>query len=213
MLSDRSKRIVVIVAHPDDEALWSGGTILTHPNWNWKIFTLTRASDDDRASRFRQALSYYGAIGAMEDMDDGKEQKPLNLVEVKETVLGLIGREKDIDLVITHGPKGEYTRHRRHEEISRCVTELWLGKEVRANELWLFAYQDGGGQYYPRPRVGAELFPLSDHVWKRKRHLIEEIYGFESESWEARSNPRVEAFWKFENREDLRTWLKGRGRQ
>ncbi|MCF7889713.1 PIG-L family deacetylase [Candidatus Bipolaricaulota bacterium] len=212
MLNDKVKKIAVIVAHPDDEALWAGGTILAHPDKGWNIFSLTRAGDDDRAPRFRQALSYYGASGAISDMDDGKKQEPLDPNEIKETVLELMGREEDFDLVITHAPKGEYTNHRRHEEVSSCMTELWLGKSIAVNQFWMFAYDDGGGKHHPRPQKNAELFPLPEQVWNRKKHLIEEIYGFKSSSWEGRINPRIEAFWKFENREDLRSWLKGRER-
>ena len=147
MLADKIKKITILVAHPDDETLWAGGTILACPNKNWNIFSLTRAGDDDRASRFRQAISYYGASGSMADMDDGKEQNPLNRVEVEDTVLGLIGREKCYDLIITHDPKGEYTSHRRHEEVSSCVIELWLSNKINSEGLWLFAYEDGGGKY------------------------------------------------------------------
>ena len=39
---------VVIVAHPDDETLWAGGTILMHPETHWTILTLCRTSDPDR---------------------------------------------------------------------------------------------------------------------------------------------------------------------
>lgn len=209
MLSGNVNKVAVVVAHPDDETLWAGGTILSHPGKDWNIFSLTRAGDDDRAKRFHKALFYYGALGVMGDMDDGKEQEPLNPDEVKETVLGLIGKERSFDLIITHGPKGEYTRHRRHEEVSSCVTDLWLSKEVKADEFWSFAYQDGGGKHPPRPQLNAELFSLPEQVWNRKRHIIEKIYGFKSTSWEAKNNPRVEAFRKFEDRDALKSWLKG----
>ena len=32
---------VVIVAHPDDETLWAGGTLLMHPDCRWTVVTLT----------------------------------------------------------------------------------------------------------------------------------------------------------------------------
>jgi len=30
-----SKTVAIIVAHPDDETLWAGGTILNHPGKTW----------------------------------------------------------------------------------------------------------------------------------------------------------------------------------
>lgn len=213
MLSGNVNKVAVVVAHPDDETLWAGGTILSHPGKDWNIFSLTRAGDDDRANRFHKALFYYGALGVMGDMDDGKEQEPLNADEVKETVLGLIGKERSFDLIITHGPKGEYTRHRRHEEVSSCVTDLWLGNKIHTEKLWLFAYEDGSGKHYPRPENRAQLFQLPDRIWNRKRHLIEKIYGFEASSWEARINPRTEAFWRFRGRDELSSWLNREGKK
>ncbi len=48
-----SKKVAIIVAHPDDETLWAGGTILSHPAWECFIICLCRGSDADRAPRFR----------------------------------------------------------------------------------------------------------------------------------------------------------------
>jgi hypothetical protein len=39
--SDPRYRAAVVVAHPDDETLWCGGYILTHPEFLWRIVTLS----------------------------------------------------------------------------------------------------------------------------------------------------------------------------
>lgn len=116
----KPKIVAVIVAHPDDETLWSGGTILSHPSWNWFIITLCRASDRDRAPKFFQTLKTLGVEGKMGDLDDSREQKPLAETVVQETILQLLP-QKHFDLMIAHNPAGEYTRHLRHEEIGRAV--------------------------------------------------------------------------------------------
>ena len=36
------RKAAVIVAHPDDETLWAGGTILMHPETKWTIIALCR---------------------------------------------------------------------------------------------------------------------------------------------------------------------------
>jgi len=33
------RTVCVIVAHPDDETLWTGGMILMHPEWECKVFS------------------------------------------------------------------------------------------------------------------------------------------------------------------------------
>ena len=97
------RRVVVMVAHPDDETLWSGGLLLSHPAWSTFIVTLCRGQDPDRAPRFRSALDCFKAQGRMGDLDDGPEQVPLPDALVRDTILGLLpGR--DYDLLLTHSP-------------------------------------------------------------------------------------------------------------
>src|SRR5450755_3263700 len=113
--SDPRPRAAVVVAHPDDETLWCGGYVLTHPEFIWRIVTLCRASDPDRAPRFRRVLQRLGAEGEMADLDDEQAQAPLTAGQVQETVARLLAGTT-YNLVLTHGPMGEYTRHRRHAE-------------------------------------------------------------------------------------------------
>src|SRR5215510_1823320 len=100
---EESKTVAVIVAHPDDETLWAGGTILSQPAWNWFIVTLCRASDADRAPRFFQALKAFGANGKMSDLDDGPDQNPLAEMDIQKAILALLPREH-FDLIISHNP-------------------------------------------------------------------------------------------------------------
>ena len=70
----RSKNSAIIVAHPDDETLWAGGTILSNPSWKCYIVCLCRESDKDRATKFYKTLQILGSEGIMGDLDDGPEQ-------------------------------------------------------------------------------------------------------------------------------------------
>jgi len=202
------KRAAVIVAHPDDEVLWAGGAILARPEWAWTIVTLCRASDPDRAPRFRRALERLGATGAMDDLDDGPDQTPLDDGAVEASVRALAG-DGPWDVVYSHGPRGEYTRHRRHEEVSRAVGALWARGTLRAEALRLFAYEDGDRRYLPRAVGGAhEVVTLDEAVWRAKHALIADVYGFAADSWEARVTPRTEAFWVFRAPVDYEEWLR-----
>jgi LmbE family N-acetylglucosaminyl deacetylase len=188
------RKCAVIVAHPDDETLWVGGTILMHPESSWTIVTLCRKSDPDRAPRFFRAVAELNAAGAMGDLDDGPEQSPLDSREVQDTIFELLPSHI-FDLVITHGLEGEYTHHLRHEETGRAVLALIESERLAANEVWKFAYEDGGGQYLPRPVEDADLnIKLPDEIWQKKYDIITNIYGFDTDSFEAKTTPRIEAF-------------------
>jgi LmbE family N-acetylglucosaminyl deacetylase len=198
----------VIVAHPDDETMWAGGAILAHRDYSWTIVTVCRRSDSDRAPRFLRAIERLGAAGAMADLDDGPDQLPLDTRLIESIIVSLLPRT-DYDLLVTHSPFGEYTRHRRHEETSRAVTRLWLEGQLTARELWLFAYEDGGKRYLPRPieRAHVQVTP-DENVWKEKADIIQNIYGFQPDTWEARTTPRIEAFWRFNDVQVYRDWFK-----
>ena len=193
------QRAAVVVAHPDDETLWCGGYILAHPEFDWRIVTLCRASDPDRAPKFRRALEQLGAAGEMADLDDEPDQVPLPIEQIQETITRLLARYS-YGLILTHGPKGEYTRHRRHEECCRSVVELWRSGSIATNRLWLFAYEDGGRAYLPRVCGDADRRDmLPENIWLEKRRLITDVYGYAPESWEAQATPREEGFWCFDS--------------
>ncbi len=189
----------VVVAHPDDETLWCGGYIMTHPEFHWRIVTLCRASDPDRAPKFRRGMEDLGAEGEMADLDDEPDQVPLLIEQVQETVARLLA-EKSFSLILTHGPLGEYTRHRRHEECCHAVVKLWQSGRIHTDRLWSFAYEDGGREYLPRVRNDADRRDvLTENTWLEKRRLITDVYGYDMDSWEARAAPREEGFWCFDS--------------
>ena len=207
MDSKELKTVAVIVAHPDDEILWTGGTLLSHPSWKVFVISLCRASDPDRSPKFFNELKKLGANGKMGDLDDGPEQKPLAEQEVEEAILELLPA-KHYDLIISHSPSGEYTRHIRHEEIATAVIKLWHANKISAGELWSFAYEDGNKEYYPRPIESANIYRLlTKPVWLRKYSIITDHYGYDKESWEAQTTPKGESFWQFTNSEDAMHWL------
>jgi LmbE family N-acetylglucosaminyl deacetylase len=191
------KAVAIIVAHPDDETLWAGGTILSHPLWKCFIVCLSRKQDKDRAAKFFKTLQIFRSEGAMGDLDDGPDQKPLDEREIEDVVLDLLPGQH-FDLIITHNPSGEYTRHLRHEEVGKAVIKLWQNGIISASELWTFAYEDGNKKYYPLPVENATVCNrLTKHIWQRKYSIMTETYGFEKNSWEAQTTPRSEAFWQF----------------
>jgi len=196
VLIKENSECAVIVAHPDDETLWAGGLMLMHPEAEWTVVTICRKSDPDRAPRFFKALKKLNAIGLMGDLDDGPEQTPLNSSEVQQTIIELLPSNR-FDFIITHSTSGEYTRHLRHEETAKAVLELWNSDRLSARKLLAFAYEDGNREYLPRAIKQADiLVGLNDEIWREKYDIITGIYGFNKDSFEAKTTPKEEAFWR-----------------
>ncbi|HEX3776585.1 MAG TPA: hypothetical protein VHV51_19065 [Polyangiaceae bacterium] len=196
-----------MVAHPDDETLWAGGTLLMQSTWAPFVTTLCRGSDVDRAPKFFDALAALSAHGLMADLDDGPEQTALADDEVERALLATLPARK-FDRILTHSPLGEYTRHLRHEEVARAVLRLWIAGEISSSELWLFAYEDGAGKHLPKAIDTADIaLELPREVWSEKYRILAEIYRFEAGSWEARVTPRREAFFRVTTRADASAWL------
>jgi hypothetical protein len=141
-------------------------------------------------------------------MDDGKDQNPLEEKLVEKTIMQLLP-PTHFDLVITHNPSGEYTRHLRHEEISKAVIRLWHTGKISTNELWTFAYEDNNKEYLPKPVKTAAIYKeLTNRVWQRKYSIITETYGYKKDSWEAETTPKTEAFYPFTDPDDAKKWIK-----
>jgi len=208
---DKTKTVAIIVAHPDDETLWVGGTILSNPSWRCFVVSLCRKNDPDRSRRFFEALKLYHAEGVMGDMDDGPDQVPVDTKEIEQEILSLLPSGK-FDLIITHSQSGEYTKHLRHEEASNAVLNLWHTGHLIADELWTFAYEDGNKKYYPLAVQSASIYTVLPRViWQDKYRLITETYGFKRDSWEAKTTPSAEAFWKFTDPSEITKRINNKG--
>ena len=86
--------------------------------------------------KFHQILKILNAVS---DLDDEPEQKSLSNDKVESAILNL-WPQTHFDLIITHNPHGEYTKHLRHEETSKAVISLWNEGKICTNQLCGFAY-------------------------------------------------------------------------
>jgi len=192
-------KAIVIVAHPDDETIWCGGTVLMHPDWNWTVLSLCRKDDKDRAPKFKKVCRRLKARNAMSDLEDEHPERKLkSLEEVKERILAMIKKLRcgtSFDKLFTHGSNGEYD-HNRHKEVHRAIREMIESGELGAKKVFFFNYKrvPSGAYCVPNQRSASVNTRLSARIAQSKLLLITSGYEFTYGSFEARSARAIESF-------------------
>lgn len=191
-------KVVIIVAHPDDETIWSGGLILQHPDWEWTIMSLCRGDDPDRKPKFEKVCQLYGAKAIITDLDDSSTLQPIEPKrDIGQRILQSVGGTV-WDLCATHGRNGEYG-HPRHREIHAEVLRLVSNKSLRCRQLWAFAYDCGIETARCRPAPFAnKCVELTTQQLAEKRRIVCEEYGYASNSFEVSACISPESFHQVE---------------
>jgi LmbE family N-acetylglucosaminyl deacetylase len=181
------KKVLVIVAHPDDETIWMGGTLLKNKNnWDTTIISLCRKNDTDRAPKFEKVCRILNAKSYMFDLDDSetgvfKEIFPADII----SRILQVSYGKRYDYIFTHGEYGEYG-HVRHIEAHNAVIEMLNKKLLEVEKCFLFSYlkeEDGTCNINPN---ADKLIKLEQYDFKMKRQVIQDVYGFKEDSFESK---------------------------
>jgi LmbE family N-acetylglucosaminyl deacetylase len=199
----KKKNILVIVAHPDDETIWMGGTLLKiktkndiKHNVNLTIISLCRKNDRDRAPKFSKVCSMLGVVEYhMSDLDDCEEgyYKEITSQAIIERIFEFTKLNgKKYDRVYTHGENGEY-RHIRHMQVHKAVCEMLDKKLLLAKQVFFFSYEKIGQDCIVNKNAD-KLIKLEKPYLKMKKMLIEDVYGFARGGFEEKSCGDVEGF-------------------
>lgn len=193
------KEILVIVAHPDDETIWMGGTLLKikeKDDSNITIISLCRKNDIDRFPRFEKTCKMLGTKEYhMSDLDDCEEgvYKKISNHEIIEKIFAFTKfNGKNYDSLYTHGENGEYG-HIRHIETHRAICEMLDKKLLLAKQVFFFSYLKTKENSNINSNAD-KLIKLENSYFKMKKQLIKEVYGFKEGSFEYESARDVEAF-------------------
>jgi len=176
MKLEDNKKALIIIAHPDDETIWMGGTIARNKKVYWTIFSLCRASDRDREPKFKRVCEYYGAKSIISDLDD---EGKLSLEEAKQEAKKIILKKIDFsefDYIFTHGANGEYG-HERHIAIHLAIDELVKEENIRPDTVFYFNYVKNEKNNL-EPSNGSIINKLSKKELLEKKRVVAEMYGY-----------------------------------
>jgi LmbE family N-acetylglucosaminyl deacetylase len=120
--------LAVIVAHPDDESLWFGGTLLALRGLEMRVIVvcLTNKHNSVRSAEFVAACAQLGAESIMLDYPDGASHA---LAGAGSAALETLppGTAASLLGIITHAPHGNERSHPQHiacfDEISRLCAD------------------------------------------------------------------------------------------
>lgn len=144
-----AERVLVLVAHPDDEALMCGGTIrlLADAGRDVQVVSVTDGAQG-RTSAFSRSCQILGANGEVLEFPAGRVVEDLELVAAIDGALAQL----EPNLVITHG--SSVPQHQDHGALRRSV-ERSLSRYRRP--VLAIGGEEASGSAGWRPRIFIDI--------------------------------------------------------
>jgi hypothetical protein len=154
---------LIVTAHPDDETLWFGGTVLSRPDESWTVVCVTEPADRARLRDLEAACSALGVKGLQLGSLPDAPLARLPAQRLRERLQQV--RWEDFDRIWTHGPSGEYG-HPHHQDVGWAVHIEAMQRNL---PVACVAYHS----------VAEATTLLTRDVFRRKASILSEIYRCE----------------------------------
>lgn len=172
---------LMIVAHPDDETLWGGGTLIAN---DYLVVCLTNGNNKERSEEFMNVMKATNDIGLILSYPDkihGKRSDwdfcKSGIIDDIETIINY----KKWTTIVTHNEAGEYG-HFHHIMTNSFVTEVCNTLDYKGFLMYF-------GRYYKVKDIevlgkdGLLPKPLSDEILNKKMALLS-LYSSQSKTVE-----------------------------
>lgn len=175
---------VVFCAHPDDETIFMGGTILNHPDWSWDIYCFTYTDYSMRGRELKKAIDRFRSFGVkrinfnMLGFRDSKD--PLVLRDDFRSyglALKEIGKKRKFDVIFTHNKKGDYG-HPQHIMVQKAVRKEF----EENNSIWEFICL-GAEKVVPAPILENLTLVQLDQKSLEQKLKVFESYSSQMSTW------------------------------
>ncbi|MCM3782125.1 PIG-L family deacetylase [Neobacillus mesonae] len=119
---------LMIVAHPDDEIIFGGASLISEKGW--KVVCVTNGGNKVRSKEFSKVMRDVGAEYEMWSYKD-KWGGSFDRKALKKDILKVLQDHPQIIKIVTHNKRGEYG-HTQHRALHEIV------KEIAQERLFIF---------------------------------------------------------------------------